>query len=194
MVCISALPGHWAGAHREYVLAERTGRRRVRPLSRRGPGFSSVNWARLYKRHYHNTACTFGLLFPMSHPGQSVFQPREGDLCTWVDQSQFFDLDDEIQEEDYALQELLSGYKIVAAALQKANLRFAAIGGIALAVLGGRSSDNMTHDVDLVFNGTVVQLFDTLRITKGYDFRHSKLLDLTELQSQVASKERPSDR
>jgi len=104
----------------------------------------------------------------MSVPARSVFQPREGDLCTWVDENTFFELDDEIQEEDVTLQDLLSGYNIVTAALHNANLRFAAIGGLALTILGGRKGADMTHDVDLIFNGTVTQLFDILRKTKGY--------------------------
>jgi len=119
----------------------------------------------------------------MSVPAQPVFQPREGDLCTWVDENKFFDLDDEIQEEDFTLQDLLSGYNIVTAALHKANLHFAAIGGLALAVLGGRTDANMTHDVDLIFNGTVIQLFDALRKTKGYvmNIKTVKLLHLTKI-------------
>lgn len=104
----------------------------------------------------------------MSVPARSVFQPREGDLCTWVDENKFFELDDEIQEEDFSLQDLLSGYKTVAATLHNASVHFAAIGGLAIAILGGRSATNMTHDIDLLFNGTVTQLFDTLRKTKGY--------------------------
>ena len=104
----------------------------------------------------------------MSVPARSVFQPREGDLCTWVDENKFFKLDDEIQKEDFTLQDLLTAYNIVTAALHNANLHFAAVGGFALTILGGRKGANMTHDVDLIFNGSVTQLFDILRKTKGY--------------------------
>jgi hypothetical protein len=49
----------------------------------------------------------------------------------------FFEVDDELEEQDLSLQELQSGYAILQNAFEEANIPFAAIGGFAFSILGG---------------------------------------------------------
>ena len=95
-----------------------------------------------------------------------TFQPRPGDACQWVPESEFFELDDELEEQELSLQELQTGYEILQNAFTEANIPFAAIGGFAFSILGGR--EDLTHDVDFQINSTPVGLFTKLRTMARY--------------------------
>jgi len=97
----------------------------------------------------------------------SIFQRREGDLCSWVEPHKFDDLDEELEEQEYTMDELKQGYSKLADVLASAHIPFAALGGLAMALLGGREG-TLTHDIDLQFKATPVELFNGLRKTEGY--------------------------
>jgi len=91
----------------------------------------------------------------------STFQPRPGDACEWVAEADFFDLDDELEEQDLSLQDLQTGYGILHKAFTEAKIPFAAIDGFAFSVMGGR--EDLTDDIKFQINGTPVELFTKLR-------------------------------
>lgn len=94
----------------------------------------------------------------------TTFQPRPGDKCTWVAEADFYEFDDELEEQDLSLQDLQAGYGILQTAFTEANIPFAALGGFAFSILGGR--EELTHDVDFQINSTPVELFTKLRTIK----------------------------
>jgi hypothetical protein len=96
----------------------------------------------------------------------TTFQPRPDDACKWVTESDFYDFDDELEEQGLSLQELQTGYEILEKAFKEAKIPFAAIGGFAFSILGGR--EDLTHDVDFQINSTPVELFTKLRTIKKY--------------------------
>ena len=104
----------------------------------------------------------------------TTFQPRPGDACAWVAEPAFYDFDEELEEQDLSsLQDLQTGYEIMHKAFREANISFAAIGGFAFSVLGGREEqeeegENLTRDVTFQINSTPVELFTKLRTMERY--------------------------
>ena len=92
------------------------------------------------------------------------FQPREGDICIWVDEAQFYDMDDELDEQSSSLKDLQTAYHILDGAFHESGIPFATIGGFSLTLLGGRTDAAITHDVDFQINGSPVTLFSKLRM------------------------------
>ena len=99
----------------------------------------------------------------------TTFQPRPGDACTWVAEAAFYDFDDELEEQDLSLLDLQTGYQFMHKAFVEANIPFAAIGGFAFSVLGGREKEGLMLDhVTFQVNSTPVELFAKLRTMKKY--------------------------
>ena len=100
----------------------------------------------------------------------TTFQPRPGDACTWVAEPAFYDFDDELEEQDLSLQDLQTGYEILHKAFTEANISFAAIGGFAFSILGGRREQEelMLDHITFQVNSTPVELFTKLRTMKKY--------------------------
>ncbi|TFK71553.1 hypothetical protein BDN72DRAFT_895535 [Pluteus cervinus] len=114
----------------------------------------------------------------------SIFQPRETDKCTWVSETEFFDIDDELEEADVTIEDLRAGYDTIAKAFAEAHIPFAAIGGLAFTLLGARP-DYLTHDVDFQIHTTPLKLFEKLRTMENVRLKTGLQADNFRIHCQI---------